>query len=91
MGGDGAGGTPFVDELVGGGGFQLGGGVPVLGEDCGEGEGLEVGDEGGDVLEGDGGHGGEVVLHVDYEESGGHFGGGSGRIGFHSLPILYAY
>lgn len=82
MGGDGAGGTPFVDELVGGGGYQLGGGVPVLGEDCREGEGLEVGDESVDVLKGGGGHGGEVGLHVDYEEGGGHFGGRRGGTGF---------
>lgn len=53
--------------------------MAVLGEDCGEGEGPEVGDEGCDVLEGGGGHGGELVLHVDDEEGGGHFGAGSRR------------
>lgn len=55
---------------------QFGFGVAVLGEDCGEGVRLEVGDEGGDVGEGMGGHGGEVVLHVDYKEGGCHFGCG---------------
>lgn len=67
---DGAGGTPFADELVGGGGGELGGRVAVLGEDDGAGGGgAEVGDEPEDVGEGCAGAlREEGALHVDDEE-----------------------
>ena len=74
VGGEGAGGTPFADELVAEGGFEFCGVVSMLSEDCGEGVGLEAGYQGFDVWKGGGGHGSEVVLHVDYEEGGCHFG-----------------
>lgn len=76
--GDGAGRTPFAHELVGEWRFELGGGVAVLGEDAGEGAGLEVAGEFEDVLEAGVGHGEEEVLHVDDEKSGCHLGGRAG-------------
>ena len=72
---DGAARAPFADYLIGVGRGEFGFGVAVLGEDKGQGEGLEVGDKAEDVGEGGGCHGGEDGLHVDNEESSGHFGG----------------
>lgn len=48
--------------------------MPVLREDQGAGGTLEVGNEGEDVREGVGGHGGEDGLHIDYEKGGRHVG-----------------
>lgn len=74
--GDGAGRTPFADKLVFEGGCELGLRVAVLGEDAGERVRFEVGGEAEDVGEAGGCHGGEDILHVYYQEGGGHFGGG---------------
>ena len=72
--GDGAVRAPFAHELVLEGRSEFLLAVPVLREDQGAGGTLEVGNEGEDVGEGVGGHGGEDGLHIDYEEGGRHVG-----------------